>query len=753
MVMLKLIFLLWWCGGQIASTMQADEEVESVGPASAQCMLAKKTKRVLVAGRSEVHTMYKYRLRHKAKRATEYFKQWHKNSLLVILEDGVQEDEGFLPVKLQKCTENMMAVQNWNLIDEERSEGVDHLVFKINPGSRLQYIAKKGNHVVAADPPLKCDAELLQRPKEEFEMTGEPESLAKSDPLVNDCKALFIRTVKDICQKKMDLEVESASVKIVDGLEIKMSVDVTGPAGKTTRHSPACFFEGNPGAKDASLLQAGVDPAETDPLPEEREGMTATLETWSDLCKADEEDGNLDISLEEEVGKGELSLHKGYEHINDALPLVEVEVRSDLPQSYDMREKYPKCFQQQGREAVRSQAKCGSCWAFAGATALMNNLCTSTNENSAAFNSATDRSEISVQQIMSCNKDKRGCEGGSMYQVDEAAKRLGLSKEKDIPYACNSGHYNHHYANGDGKCSRAPWGRQCDATNRVEAWKYGGAYRITGESQIMTLLSQGHSLYFTMKLTKEFEENLFTGVFKPVSPWTPGGHAMAMIGYGVQDGDNYWLIQNSWSTRWQKSGFAKILRGANVGGIEDGVFYPRAWLDGASPKNFNCQDVSEVNELSVTGVTCRQLQYYCSRQGGVGDIARLQCPATCKTCPKEEEPTNPSEPRPAPPPAPLPPPPAPPPQSPAPLPATPPPSSEDLPQYLYIGPSATREKCSALTDGTLNCELDTEEPTPDGAHVYKMGTGAWNGEKETIKWEVCISKEGGWTEEAFVKCS
>lgn len=380
----------------------------------------------------------------------------------------------------------------------------------------------------------------------------------------------------------------------------------------------------------------------------------------------------------------------------------------------------------------------------------MNNLCTSTNENSAAFASATDRYEISVQQFMSCNKDKAGCEGGSIYQVDESARRLGLSKERDIPYACKKGTYNHHYANGDGKCSRAPWGKQCDTTDRVEAWKYGGAYRITGESQMMTLLSQGHSLFFGMKLTAEFETwpGQFTGVFKPVSPYTEGGHAMAMIGYGVQDGDNYWLVQNSWSTGWHKDGFCKILRGANVGGIEDSVFYPRAWLDGASPKNFNCQDVSEISDLAQK-FSCRQLRHYCSRQGGVGDIVRTQCPASCNTCPKEREPTNPSEPPPLPPPTP---PPRPEP-SPAPLPATSPPSSEYLPEYVWIGPSATREKCSALTDGTLNCELDTEEPMPEGASVYKMGTGAWNGEEETIKWEVCISKEGGWTEEAMVKCS
>jgi hypothetical protein len=47
-----------------------------------------------------------------------------------------------------------------------------------------------------------------------------------------------------------------------------------------------------------------------------------------------------------------------------------------------------------------------------------------------------------------------------------------------------------------------------------------------------------------------------------------GGHAMEIVGYGTLAGVNYWHVKNSWSASWGDSGYLKIARGINVGGIE-----------------------------------------------------------------------------------------------------------------------------------------------------------------------------------------
>lgn len=46
-----------------------------------------------------------------------------------------------------------------------------------------------------------------------------------------------------------------------------------------------------------------------------------------------------------------------------------------------------------------------------------------------------------------------------------------------------------------------------------------------------------------------------------------GGHAVKMIGWGVEGGVKYWICSNSWGTGWGENGFFKIKMGEC--GIDD----------------------------------------------------------------------------------------------------------------------------------------------------------------------------------------
>ncbi|CAJ0595085.1 unnamed protein product [Cylicocyclus nassatus] len=47
-----------------------------------------------------------------------------------------------------------------------------------------------------------------------------------------------------------------------------------------------------------------------------------------------------------------------------------------------------------------------------------------------------------------------------------------------------------------------------------------------------------------------------------------GGHAVKIIGWGVENGVKYWLVSNSWSSDWGEDGLFKIRRGTNECEIE-----------------------------------------------------------------------------------------------------------------------------------------------------------------------------------------
>jgi len=50
-----------------------------------------------------------------------------------------------------------------------------------------------------------------------------------------------------------------------------------------------------------------------------------------------------------------------------------------------------------------------------------------------------------------------------------------------------------------------------------------------------------------------------------------GGHAVKMLGWGVENGVKYWLCANSWGGSWGENGLFRIVRGANECHIEERV--------------------------------------------------------------------------------------------------------------------------------------------------------------------------------------
>lgn len=62
-----------------------------------------------------------------------------------------------------------------------------------------------------------------------------------------------------------------------------------------------------------------------------------------------------------------------------------------------------------------------------------------------------------------------------------------------------------------------------------------------------------------------------TGVYQHKHGRALGGHAIKILGYGNEDGTDYWLVANSWNETWGDNGYFKILRGHNECGIEGGA--------------------------------------------------------------------------------------------------------------------------------------------------------------------------------------
>lgn len=61
------------------------------------------------------------------------------------------------------------------------------------------------------------------------------------------------------------------------------------------------------------------------------------------------------------------------------------------------------------------------------------------------------------------------------------------------------------------------------------------------------------------------------GVYQHVTGKMLGGHAIRILGWGVENEVPYWLIANSWNTDWGNNGYFKIIRGSDHCGIESQI--------------------------------------------------------------------------------------------------------------------------------------------------------------------------------------
>ena len=66
------------------------------------------------------------------------------------------------------------------------------------------------------------------------------------------------------------------------------------------------------------------------------------------------------------------------------------------------------------------------------------------------------------------------------------------------------------------------------------------------------------------------------GIYKHVTGSMLGGHAVRIVGWGEEEGVNYWIVANSWSESWGENGFFRIENGSC--GFADSAVSCNPWL-------------------------------------------------------------------------------------------------------------------------------------------------------------------------------
>ena len=173
---------------------------------------------------------------------------------------------------------------------------------------------------------------------------------------------------------------------------------------------------------------------------------------------------------------------------------------------------------------VKSQGRCGSCWAFAAVGHL----------ESLFLIEAQVKLDLSEQQLVNCVYSRDGCRGGWMSTAYRhiAYGNRGIATESQIPYTATYG--------------------SCRKGGPYKIKSYTAKARYSCEALLSGLNNGPVAVALSASGWSSYRSGIFSGCQTRVN------HGVLLV---AVDANGNWRIKNSWNTGWGESGFMWLPKG------------------------------------------------------------------------------------------------------------------------------------------------------------------------------------------------